>query len=96
MTTPIQNFTYAQLLALIPSYLERKDTAMLDQLPTFISLAENRLAADLKQQGFQSVVKGTLPLTVSVPKPAFWRETISFSYTDANNTPQPILLRNYG
>lgn len=95
MTTPVQNFTYAELLLLIPSYAERTDVAFLDKLSTFISLAENRLATDMKQQGFQSVVTGTLPAVNVMAKPAWWRETISFSYTDpVTNTPQPIFLRS--
>ena len=95
MTTPVQNYTYAELLLLVPSYAERKDQAFLDKLSTFVSLAENRLATDMKQQGFQSVVTGTLPTSNVMQKPSFWRETISFSYTDpVTNTPQPILLRS--
>lgn len=90
-----QNFTYDELLALVPSYATRTDDAFLTQIPTFISLAENRLATDMKQQGFQTVVSGTLPLNQSMPKPAFWRETIGFSYVDESGQRQPILLRSY-
>lgn len=89
-----QNFTYPELLALVPTYVERTDTAFIAQIPTFISLAENRLATDMKQQGFQSVVKGFLPLQAAMPKPSFWRETISFSYTDATSTIQTLQLRS--
>jgi hypothetical protein len=88
-----QNFTYGELLNLVPSYTERKDAAFLAQVPTFISLAENRLATDMKQQGFQSVVKGTLPLVPVMAKPAFWRSTISFSYTSATGE-QTMSLRS--
>lgn len=88
-----QNFSYNELLALVPSYAERQDPAFLAQVPTFIALAENRVATDMKQQGFQSVVEGKLPVTNSMAKPAFWRETISFTYTDAAGRVQPLNLR---
>ena len=89
-----QNLTYNILIEQIPSYMERRDTAFLSEIPTFITLAENRLATDMKQQGFQSVVTGNLPLDVSMAKPAFWRETISFSYKDGDGVEHPILLRS--
>lgn len=89
-----QNFTYTELIALVPAYVERTDVAFAAQIPTFIALAENRLATDMKQQGFQSVVKGTLPLIASMPKPSFWRETISFSFLDANSSIQTLQLRS--
>ena len=80
----MQNFTYTELLTLIPQWAERQDSAFADQVPTFISLAENRIAVDMKQQGFQAVVTGTLPLSEVLAKPAFWKETISFYYTNAD------------
>ncbi len=89
----MQDFTYTQLLTLLPQYAERFDDAFQDQIPTFISLAENRIATDLKQQGFQSVVTGTLPLTSSMEKPAFWKETISFMYTNSDGESTPLFLR---
>lgn len=89
----MQNFTYPQLLVLVPQYAERTDDAFAAQIPTFIALAENRLATDMKQQGFQSVVSGTLPLTSSMAKPSFWKETISFYYTNADGERLPIFLR---
>ena len=89
----MQDFTYTQLLTLLPQWNERTDTAFSAQIPTFISLAENRLATEMKQQGFQSVVSGTLPITSSMPKPAFWKETISFNYTNAAGASTPLFLR---
>lgn len=89
----MQNFTYTELLTLIPQWAERQDSAFADQVPTFISLAENRIAVDMKQQGFQAVVTGTLPLSEVLAKPAFWKETISFYYTNADGERTPIFLR---
>src|SRR5674476_224490 len=96
----MQNFTWTNLFDLIPKYAERTDTAFAAQIPTFISLAENRLAVDMKQQGFQSVVTGTLPLTPDMAKPAFWKETISFNITSGSERSQLFLrsleyVRNY-
>ena len=88
-----QNFTYTQLLSLLPSYMERSDAAFNAQISTFVALAENRIATDMKQQGFQSVVTGMLPLIPSMQKPAFWRETISFSYKNAAGKIKPLELR---
>ena len=79
------SLTYDTLLTQIPGYLERPDAALLAQLPTIVMLAENRLAVDMKQQGFQTVVSGTFTigaLGAIIPKPAFWRETISFNFKD--------------
>lgn len=89
----MQNFTYPQLLILIPQYAERTDDAFAAQVPTFISLAENRLATDMKQQGFQSVVSGQLPLVPSMAKPSFWKETISFNFKTAAGERKPLFLR---
>lgn len=89
------NLVYNDLVDTIQSYSEQRGTTFLGEIPTFVNLAENRLAADLKQQGFQAVVTGTLPLNCVLAKPSFWRETISFSYTDADGVMHPINLRNY-
>ena len=89
----MNDFTYTQLNILIPQYAERTDSAFASQVPTFIALAENRIATDMKQQGFQSVVSGNLPLTPSMEKPSFWRETISFTFTDATGARTPLFLR---
>lgn len=88
------DITYASLVTLIPAYQERYDTAFIDQIPTFINFAENRIATDMKQQGFQSVVTTSLPTNGVMQKPAWWRETISFSYTDATGVRHPVFLRN--
>jgi hypothetical protein len=89
----MQDYTYSNLLTLIPQWAERQDAAFAEQVPTFISLAENRIATDMKQQGFQSVVTGTLPTNSVMSKPAFWKETISFNYTTAAGERKPLFLR---
>jgi hypothetical protein len=95
--TTAASMTYDSLSTDLPSYLERTDTAFAEKVPDFIMLAENRIAADLKQQGFVSVVKGNLVQGVggaSMAKPAFWRETISFTYKDPVYGWQPMRLRS--
>lgn len=93
MTIISQNFTYNKLLELIPAYAQRNDSTFLDNVPNFVTLAENRLATEMKQQGFQSVVTGAFDPSNVLPKPAFWKETISFSYQKAGQT-QNVFLRS--
>lgn len=93
------SLTYSSLLTQIPSYCERTDDKFAAQLPSFIMLAENRLATEMKQQGFQSVVGGTFGLGSGgavMPKPAFWRETISFTFKDPTLGWTPLRLRDLG
>lgn len=92
VSPPAVNITYNQLLSILPSYLERPDTAFAAQIPIFINLAENRLATDMKQEGFLAVVTGQLPLKNSMPKPSFWRETESFSI-NVNGQLKQVYLR---
>lgn len=88
-----QNMTYDQLVASLTSYSVRKDAAFLDSVPRFIMLAENRIATDMKQQGFQTVVTGTLPANNVMAKPSWWRETLSFKFQVAG-VYQPLNLRS--
>lgn len=97
MAAPAE-LTYTTLVTQLQSYTERvTDTKFLEQIPYFIMLAENRIATELKQQGFQAVVKGTFAasaLGAVFAKPAFWRETISFNYKDPVLGWQPVRLRS--
>lgn len=74
------NLTYAGIIEKLKSYVERDDEAFIAELPGFITLAENRLATDMKQQGFQAVVTTKTDGSNVLPKPSFWRETISIGY----------------
>ena len=88
--------TYASLLQDARRYLERGFTAESDpivyeQLPRLITLAERRIARDLKILGFVRAV--TTPLQVGVAtyrKPDRWRDTISMTVNG-----QPIFARSY-
>lgn len=87
--------TYDTLYENIQSYLERTDTATLDKIPTFIMLAEQVIAADLKFLGnltvnTSAVVQGE-PV---INKPARWHKTVSMNIT-VGGKKQPVLLRKY-
>jgi hypothetical protein len=70
--------TYSSLIDDLATYVERNDNPFLSQRPNFISLAENRLAMEVRGLGLQKYVTGTLNGN-TLPKPERWRETISFS-----------------
>lgn len=88
--------TYTSLAADIESYLERTDTATIAKIPTFIMLAEQTIASQIKFLGTLTVDTSTMVAgTATIAKPARWRKTVSMNYTDANGDRQPILLRKY-
>ena len=87
--------TYDSLVADISSYLERTDTATLEKIPTFIMLAEQVIASQIKFLGNLTV--NTSTMTTSQPiidKPARWHKTVSMNIT-VNGSKQPVLLRKY-
>lgn len=87
------NYTYAKLLDAASGYFERNDGKFIAEIPGFINLAENRLATDMKQQGFQTLISGKLEISHVLKKPAYWRETLSFVCTDAAGEQYPLQLR---
>jgi hypothetical protein len=92
---PAAVMTYNSLVDDIITYLERTDDATVDKIPTFIMLAEQVLAAELKFLGNLTVVESTM--TASDPvisKPARWRKTVSMNVT-VDGTRYPVLLRKY-
>lgn len=93
--------TYNSLLSDARNYLERggaTDPIVYDQLPRLITLAERRIARELKIQGFQTVVTTALQANLAVyPKPDRWRDTISINIGTGvnNNTHTPVFARAY-
>jgi hypothetical protein len=88
--------TYDSLVADVLSYLERSDDATVQKIPTFIMLAESKIANEIKVLGQQKVVNSNLITGNGVlQKPARWRKTVSMNYTDASGNRTPILLRKY-
>lgn len=93
--TPSFVLTYDSLTTTVLQYLERKDKAVVDAIPTFITLAEFEIAEQIKTLGQLQIVESTM--TASNPvlqKPARWRKTVSMNVT-VNGKKQPILLRKY-
>ena len=95
------SMTFTSLQVDIRNYLERggaTDPIVYEQIPRLITLAERRIARELKIQGFQTVVNTTLQSGVAVyPKPDRWRDTISINYGTGtgNNVHTPVFPRSY-
>lgn len=97
MTTPIPAaaMTYDNLTSNVLQYLERDDDAVVNQIPTFIMLAEFEIAEMMKSLGQQQVVQSTMQVNNAViPKPARWRKTVSMNIT-VNGVLQAVNLRKY-
>lgn len=95
MSTPSWVLTYDSLTSIVQEYLERKDKAVVDAIPTFITLAEFEIAEQIKTLGQLQVVESAM--TASNPilqKPARWRKTVSMSVT-VDGVKQPVFLRKY-
>lgn len=87
--------TYDSLVSDISSYLERTDQATLDKIPTFIMLAEQVIAAELKFLGNLTVATSTMVAgEATIDKPARWRKTVSINVT-VDGERNPVLLRKY-
>ena len=88
--------TYDSLLEDVRRYLERGFTAESDlivyeQLPRLITIAQRRIARELKIQGFIRPVQTNLQTGVAVyPKPDRWRDTVSMTVNG-----KPIFARSY-
>ena len=88
--------TYDSLLEDVRRYLERGFTAESDrivyeQLPRLITIAQRRIARELKIQGFIRPVQTTLQAGAAVyAKPDRWRDTISMTIGG-----KPIFARSY-
>jgi len=93
--------TFTSLQSDIRNYLERggsTDPIVFEQIPRLITLAERRIARELKIQGFLAVVNTTMQSGVSVyPKPDRWRDTVSVNIGTGtnNNTRKQIYARSY-
>ena len=90
--------TYDSLVAQIATYTDRNDEPFINNIGTFIALAENRIASEVQNLGMQRVVTSTMVVGQPViAKPARWRETISFNYGTGpnNNTRTTLFERTY-
>jgi hypothetical protein len=88
--------TYDSLTDSVLQYLERSDAAVIDAIPTFITLCEFEIAQQIKTLGQQQVVNSVMNVNNAIiPKPARWRKTVSFNVTGSSGTPTPVYLRKY-
>ena len=94
-TIPSWVMTYDSLTSTVLQYLERSDTAVVNAIPTFISLAEFEIAQEIKTLGQLQIVESTMTASNAIlQKPARWRKTVSMSVTVAGKK-QPVYLRKY-
>lgn len=92
---PAVAMTYDSLIADVQSYLERTDTQTVDKIPTFVMLAEQIIASQIKFLGNLTVQTSTM--TASDPviaKPARWHKTVSMNVM-VNGQKRPVFLRKY-
>ena len=95
MTTPSWVMTYDSLTSTVLQYLERKDAAVVNAIPTFITLAEMEIAQQIKTLGQLQLVESAMTSgNPAIQKPARWRKTVSMNVL-VNGKKQPILLRKY-
>lgn len=93
--------TYDSLVANIQSYLQRVDTTTINQIPTFIFLAEHQCAVDIESLGLEQYVNGQFIPGIDggavIAKPARWRRTIAFNYGQGvnNNSRKNLKTRGY-
>ena len=92
-TTPSWVMTYDSLTTMVLQYLERSDPAVVEAIPTFITLCEFEIAQEIKTLGQLTVANFTLTQSNPiVAKPARWRKTVSMT-AKVNDVAQPIFLR---
>lgn len=91
-----QAMTYDSLLTDIQTYAERNDAVFINQIPRFVMLAENKIAREVRNLGFIKYVTGNFPVSnPTFTKPARWRQTVSFNYTDSNSKRVSLYPRSY-
>lgn len=92
-TTPSWVMTYDSLTSTVLQYLERRDAAVVEAIPTFITLCEFEIAQYIKTLGQMEVVDATMNIgNPVIAKPARWRKTVSMTLSN-DGAKQPILLR---
>jgi hypothetical protein len=96
MTSPIPN-TYNDLVALIQSYMERNDLALVSNIPTFVSNAQTRIATELKTIINKVFYNSAMTAgTNTIPKPTGFRNLIIFEYATSNGVFTQLRSLDYG
>jgi hypothetical protein len=92
-TTPSWVMTYDSLTSTVLQYLERSDAAVVNFIPTAITMAEFEIAQEIKTLGQMEVVDATMNIgNPVIAKPARWRKTVSMTLSNSGQK-QPIFLR---
>ena len=87
--------TYDNLVSSVLQYLERSDAAVVQAIPTFITLAEFEIAQQIKTLGQIQVVESVMSAgNPVIPKPARWRKTVSMNVT-SGGVKSSLFLRKY-
>lgn len=87
------SMTYATLVADAELYADRHDSQFIAQIPSFVALAENRLASEGRGLGNLKAVTSTFTAANPiVAKPQRWRETVSWNFGLTNTADA---LRNF-
>lgn len=90
-----QILTYNSLVTKLISYTERfGDTAMIDNIPFFVLMAQSRISNDLNILGMQQTVTGAMQAGVNIiQKPSRWLRTISFTISDPDYSYEVMTLQ---
>lgn len=93
--TPSWVMTYDSLTSTVLQYLERQDAAVVEAIPTFITLCEFEIAQEIKTLGQLTVANSTVTINEpTLAKPARWRKTVSMSINNGTNM-EPVFLRKF-
>jgi len=88
--------TYTGLKTAIQEWANRTDTIFINNIPLFISLAEQQFFIDCSTLGNETYITGTFNANSGiVNKPALWGRTLTFSYLDATNSIQVLQRSSY-
>jgi len=92
-TNPSWVMTYDSLTTSVLQYLERSDKAVVDAIPTFITLCEFEIAQNIKTLGQMEVVDAVMQVgNPIIQKPARWRKTTSMTLSNEGSK-QPLFVR---
>jgi len=75
--------TYSSLITSTQQWVNRNDTVFVNNIPLFISLAEQQFFIDCPNLGTEAYATGVFtPNNPTVVKPALWGQTLTISYID--------------
>ncbi len=92
------SMTYNSLIAEVTSYLNRNDAATINEIPNFISQAQQDICRVCKTIGFERYVEDSFfPDNPVMTKPGRWRRTITFNcgMGGTNNVRNQLFNRTY-